>query len=119
MDDTPHTAIAGTENTTPSTSSQNSNSNSNTAVTLPDGEIASAGVAASSGSSSEQQRQPPKKIDTEILDHILGKSDAQRMIEAVRDLKSEGVYTAEQKQYIWDDLELVSLRRVAVRICVY
>jgi hypothetical protein len=86
-------------------------------VTLPDGEIASTGAAAAAAGSStdsgvpeeaaDAARPPPKKIDPAILDAILGKSDAQRMLEAVRDLKSEGLYSDEQKRQIWDDLELV------------
>lgn len=38
----------------------------------------------------------------------MGKSDGQRMLEAVRDLKSKDMYTLEQKLHIWDELELVS-----------
>lgn len=37
----------------------------------------------------------------------MGKSDAQRMRECVRDLQSEE-FSHEQKMYIWDELELVS-----------
>lgn len=38
----------------------------------------------------------------------MGKSDAQRMLEAVTDLKSQGKFSLEQKLTIWDELELVS-----------
>ena len=82
-------------------------------MTLPttDGE-ASSGVGeaiASSGvaSTSSAGGQPQKKLDPAVLDAILGKSDAQRMMEAVRDLKSDA-YDHEQKMYIWDELEMVS-----------
>lgn len=50
-----------------------------------------------------------KKLDPGVLDAIMGKSDAQRMLEAVRDLKSQDQYSLEQKLHIWDELELVSL----------
>lgn len=81
-------------------------------MTLPttDGE-ASSGVGeaiASSGvaSTSSAGGQPQKKLDPAVLDAILGKSDAQRMMEAVRDLKSDA-YNHEQKMYIWDELEML------------
>ena len=114
---------------------QSSNGNGNsathdasTAVTLPttDGEassgvgeaIASSGVASTSTSTSTSTAaggQAPKKLDPAVLDAILGKSDAQRMMEAVRDLKSDA-YDHEQKMYIWDELEMVSWWRRKPRV---
>lgn len=37
----------------------------------------------------------------------MGKSDAARMLDCVKDLKSEGQFSLEQKLNIWDELELV------------
>lgn len=69
--------------------------------------IASSDVASTSTAAGQGQSQPPKKLDPAVLDAILGKSDAQSMMEAVRDLKSDA-YNHEQKMYIWDELEMVS-----------
>lgn len=49
---------------------------------------------------------PMNKLDPGIIDAILGKSDAQRMLECVRDLKSDQ-FSVDQKLNIWDELELV------------
>jgi hypothetical protein len=60
------------------------------------------------GSTSSSSTTGNNKLDPAVLDALMGKSDGQRMMECVMDLKSEGKYNKEQKLYIWDELELVS-----------
>lgn len=72
----------------------------------------SAGAATTSAATTSSN-----KLDPGVLDAIMGKSDGQRMLEAVRDLKSQGQFSLEQKLNIWDELELVgsfSLRRGSI-----
>lgn len=73
--------------------------------------IASSSAAASAGAGAGARAgalpQANNKLDPAILDAILGKSDAQRMMECVTDLKSDGKLSLDQKLQVWDELELV------------
>ncbi|KAF9356743.1 hsp70 nucleotide exchange factor fes1 [Mortierella sp. NVP85] len=51
-------------------------------------------------------KQPPRKLDPEIIDAILGKSDSQLMIEAMTVIKSPQS-TDEQKEVAWEDFEML------------
>ncbi|KAK9898116.1 ARM repeat-containing protein [Cystobasidium minutum MCA 4210] len=92
------TAVASYEGGESSSSSSAPTLNATTGAVLPS---SSSNAATTSSSSSSN------KLDPGVLDAIMGKSDAQRMLEAVRDLKSQGQFTLEQKITIWDELELL------------
>lgn len=68
---------------------------------------ASTGAMLPTATGSGSTASSSNKLDPGVLDAIMGKSDAQRMLEAVQDLKSQGKFSLEQKINIWDELELV------------
>lgn len=82
--------------------------NATTGAVLPASATSSSSNATAVATGSSSSFNNNNKLDPGVLDAIMGKSDAQRMLEAVRDLKSQGQFSLEQKITIWDELELVS-----------